>query len=271
MRTKLLAVFGRCLPTLLLMIAVIVAMAQGPTPKSPPPPGKSDSDGLPRSPYPNFDLDFPGGTPVELVQAIEKAAGEPLNAIINPEDADYRLPALKMRNVSIEDLFRALELASAQTKARVTGTYFAGGGGTRKQYQFGEFSAGFRPQGNVWVFRVQKPVETPDSEPATERTSRFFQLEPYLAKYKVEDITTAIQTAWQMRGDGHPPVLRFHQETKMLIAVGEPQQLRVIDDALAQLDAGVGPRTHLSPEGNTDVPGRSSSGVPGAPARRPLF
>src|SRR5438270_450417 len=56
-----------------------------------------------------FDLDFPGGTPKELVSAIQKSAGKPLNVIIPDEFADTRLPALKMKNVDVAQLFRALE------------------------------------------------------------------------------------------------------------------------------------------------------------------
>jgi hypothetical protein len=43
-----------------------------------------------------FDLDFPGGTPKELVAAIQKAMGRPLNAIIPEDLSGTKLPALKM-------------------------------------------------------------------------------------------------------------------------------------------------------------------------------
>ena len=55
-----------------------------------------------------FNLDFPGGTPAELVKAIEKAMGKPLNAIIPDENADTKIPALKMSNVDVPHLFNAV-------------------------------------------------------------------------------------------------------------------------------------------------------------------
>jgi len=64
-----------------------------------------------------FNLDFPGGTPQELVAAIQKATGKPLNAIIPPEDADLQLPPLKMNNIDSPQLFVALEEASVKTIA----------------------------------------------------------------------------------------------------------------------------------------------------------
>ncbi len=62
-----------------------------------------------------FDLEFPGGTPRQFVEAIEKASGKRLNAVIPDEDAGLRLPALKMRAVNVWDLFQALSVSSRRT------------------------------------------------------------------------------------------------------------------------------------------------------------
>ncbi|MEI9959790.1 MAG: sigma-70 family RNA polymerase sigma factor [Limisphaerales bacterium] len=64
-----------------------------------------------------FNLDFPGGTPKELVAAIEKATGKPLNVIIPDDAADTKLPPLKMDNVDAAQLFDALEQASVKQQA----------------------------------------------------------------------------------------------------------------------------------------------------------
>ena len=56
-----------------------------------------------------FSLDFPGGKPKELVAAIQKALGKPLNAIVPDEFADVKLPPLKMANVNAADLFRRFD------------------------------------------------------------------------------------------------------------------------------------------------------------------
>src|SRR5215472_5374742 len=66
----------------------------------------------PGEPLTRFDLDFPGGTPRELVAAIQKAMGRPLNAIVSDEHAKVKLPALNMKNVNVAELFEALEMAS---------------------------------------------------------------------------------------------------------------------------------------------------------------
>ena len=61
----------------------------------------------------------------------------------------------------------------------------------------------------------------------------FYPLAPYLERgYTVDDITTAIRTGWKMSGDKETPTISFHKETKLLIAVGEPDKLEVIDNVL---------------------------------------
>jgi hypothetical protein len=70
-----------------------------------------------------FSLDFPGGKPQQLITAIAKTIGKPLNAIIPVDYDGLKLPPLKMNNVNVWQLFQALELTSQKTEKVVTGTY----------------------------------------------------------------------------------------------------------------------------------------------------
>ena len=155
-----------------------------------------------------FNLDFPGGTPKELVAAIEKAMGKPLNAIIPDEDAPTQLPSLKLNNVNVAELFRALTISSP-------GTFL---------------SADPTTDDSIWAFRIAHP-----SGPS-EKICQFYALTPYLDKgFTVDDITTAIQTGWKMAGETATPELNYHKETKLLIAFGEPNKLQTIQQVLQTL------------------------------------
>jgi hypothetical protein len=55
-----------------------------------------------------FNLDFPGGSPNELVAAIEKSSGRPLNTVVPNRFASLKLPPLKMKGVDVAELFQAL-------------------------------------------------------------------------------------------------------------------------------------------------------------------
>ncbi|MCL5097807.1 MAG: hypothetical protein M1608_09850 [Candidatus Omnitrophica bacterium] len=183
-----------------------------------------------------FYLDFPGGTPAQLVAAIERAMDKPLNVIIPPEDADTQLPPLKMNGVDTPQLFAALEAASRKTVAVRYGGFGPG------PYQQITTSYGFKTVNtpasdtSIWYFYVEKPTLPPVI--SNEKVLRFFSLAPYLDRsFTVDDITTAIQTGWKMSGISPAPELNYHKETKLLIAYGEPNQLNTIESVLSTLPA----------------------------------
>jgi hypothetical protein len=183
----------------------------------------------------SFDLDFPGGTPKELVTAIEKAWRRPLNAIVPEELTATKLPAFKMNNVNVSQLFSALALASRKTETSMPPGY-PGYGNYQSAY-------GFKTEGkpsddSIWYFFVDKPVVPPPAPPARPpKVCHFYALAPYLDRgLSVDDITTAIETAWKMLGDTSPPTISFHKDTKLLIAVGEPSKLETIDAVLKALE-----------------------------------
>jgi hypothetical protein len=183
-----------------------------------------------------FNLDFPGGTPKELVAAIEKATHKPLNVIISDKDADVRLPPLKLNNVNVWDLFNALQSASTKVESYSAASVYMG---FPPSYQQMATSYGFKTDGTVtddsiWYFVVTKPTVTPEVPP--QKICRFYPLAEYLNRgFTVDDITTAIQTGWKMSGDPAKPELNYHNETKLLIAFGEPGKLNVIDEVLKAL------------------------------------
>jgi hypothetical protein len=228
-----------------------VAPALPPQPAAPVPPGYRPARfGGPGPAQPGeltrFDLDFPGGTPQQLVKAIEKAMGRPLNAIVPDEFADIKLPALKMNSVNANQLFQALEQSSHKAQAVTTGNHY-GGGGFGQTYQIVNTGYGFRPgPGNtsddtIWYFYVERPTLPPASQ--TGKVCRFYSLAPYLDKHlTVDDITTAIETGWKMLGDSAPAHISFHKDTKLLIAVGEPSKLETIDAVLKALDVPSQPK-----------------------------
>lgn len=181
-----------------------------------------------------FTLDFRGGTPKELVAAIEKATGRPLNAIVPDQIAETQLPALRMNNVDVSQLFAALMLASRKSESYRASNYPGG-------YQIMNTACGFRTEGtpsddSIWYFFVERPATPPPAEPA--KVCRFYSLAPYLEDgVSVDDITTAIQTGWKMLGDTSMPTISFHKDTKLLIAVGDPGRLELIDSVLKTLKA----------------------------------
>ena len=199
--------------------------------------------GAPQSQPPaltKFNLDFPGGTPKELVAAIEKAKGKPINVIIPDEDAATKLPPLKLNEVTFPQLSDTLRVGSIKTEF-VWVRNGPGGGPYMQGVDTGYYfkTTDDRPTDNsVWFFHVtQKPEQPP--QPPVEKVCRFYNLDPYLNRgFTVDDITTAIQTGWKMAGVTPTPELNYHKETKLLIALGKPDELKTIDDVLKTLPPG---------------------------------
>jgi hypothetical protein len=211
-------------------------------PGTPPPWAQSGTLSLTTAAKPieltKFNLNFAGGTPRELAAAIESAMGRRLNVIVPEEFADVKLPGLKMEHVDVAQLFQALGAASQKDEAVSTGRY-----GGPMSYQVTQTGYGFRqgPQqplsdDTIWYFFVTKPALPPLS--ASAKSCRFYSLAPYLErKLTVDDITTAIETGWKMLGESQPPTISFHKDTKLLIAVGEPSKLEIINAVLKALEA----------------------------------
>jgi hypothetical protein len=204
---------------------------------------------------PRFDLDFHGGTPKQLVDAVEKAMSKPLNTVIPEEYANTQLPALSVKSVNVAQLFDALRRITTKDERSAWTDYI----NVNREPQTGSpvtfyyswvFHSSFETEGtptdsSIWCFRCETPAIQHDPT-----ICRFYQLAPYLgADYKVEDITTAIETGWKMLGVTSPPKMSYHKETKVLIAVGEADKLKTIDDVLKQL-----PTAPKEKSSNKDLP-----------------
>jgi hypothetical protein len=179
------------------------------------------TQGTEHSTWQKFDLEFPGGSPSDLVSAIEKATGKPLNVIISKDDEKVEIPALKFKNITTPDLFRALTMASKKDQV-------VGPNGSMHYNTFYTFET--EGQGENAIFSFKSSNVSPP-----QKYCRFYQLAEVLQNYSIEDITTAVQTGWKMLGVKSTPEIKFHPETKLLIAVGQPEQLRTIDDVLSGL------------------------------------
>ena len=196
-----------------------------------------------------FNLDFPGGTPKELVAAIEKAMGKSLNAIIPDENRDTKIPALKMSNVDVPRLFNAVvNMSYKYAPSRNDGGFAAGFGSQPRDvvssYGF-ETKDGNLSDDSIWYFFVYK-APTQQAPPPPQKICQFYSLSPYLDRgFTVDDITTAIQTGWKMAGVTPTPELNYHKETKLLIAFGEPDKLKTIQNVLQTLPTSNATRNEL--------------------------
>ncbi len=122
---------------------------------------------------------------------------------------------MELRSVTVRSVFESLNRVSDDTMQWIT-TGRSGFGG------------------EVWVARGK-----PDN-----RKTQAFYVGYLLKKFKMDDITTAVQTTWQLGGKGGKavkPELKYHQDTQLLIALASPEQLNSAAEVLSQLKLAVEP------------------------------
>ncbi len=188
----------------------------------------------------HFDLDFPGGTPRQLADAISEATGKHLNLIVPDAHVDTPIMPIKVEDVTVPQLFAAIQTASRREAPVAIGETNG-----RKSIQYRTVGVGFEfasqpvTDETVWSFTSTAPTKEDEAVLASgegpDQVCQYFQLAPYLQEHTVEDITTAIQTGWKMLKVNPAPQLSFHEETKLLIAVGSAEHIAQIPQVLQQL------------------------------------
>jgi hypothetical protein len=216
----------------LLPLNMALAQPVGVLPSMSPPEGYvlvKDTNSLPK-----FDLDFPGGTPKDLVKAVEKATEKPLNAVIPDDCRDLEIPAFSVKTITVAQLFQTLLLASQKSDHYMEHLLDGNISHTSHTSSYGFRTEGPLNKNSIWYFYWDKQPSA--EQPIPHTVCNFYQLEPYLkAGYKVDDITTAVETAWKMLGITKLPQISYHKDTKVLIAVGDADNIKAIDDVLKQL------------------------------------
>jgi hypothetical protein len=158
-----------------------------------------------------YNLDFPGGSPEELIEQMTKASGTRPNVIIPSFGAEVQLPKFKLQNVNSGQVFSALNLVSDDRGLRWIGE---------------------GPQdGAHRVWTLIKATPKPKAE-----TCQVVFIGHLLTAFQLDDINAAIRTAWEMSGKTSGPSLKFHKETKLLIAKGTEDELKLAMEVLKALE-----------------------------------
>lgn len=156
-----------------------------------------------------ISVDFPGGSVAQLVAAVNKPDGHAFNLLGETEDLATRLPAFSVRNVNPSAFAMALRQLLEPRGITVM------------------------PEGPD-LFVLRKVATMVRREPVAFES---FQLSPYLDKQSVEDIVSAMRTAWELNPANKPEELqlKFHPATRLLLASGSADAIRVASKVLSTL------------------------------------
>ncbi|MEW6744763.1 MAG: hypothetical protein AB1486_18575 [Planctomycetota bacterium] len=152
-----------------------------------------------------IDVDFKGGTLGEFVEAIARQSGVTPNVIVSEEAVQVVLPPIKLRGVAVVDLLMSLQFVSTGPRLGV-----------------------LQKSSDIVALLIDKPRNP--------RLSSVFDVKPVLGEsVRIDDIVTAITTAWKMLSPSHTGELKYHPETHLLIAVGAQDELGIVRNVLAEL------------------------------------
>jgi hypothetical protein len=201
---------------------------------------------------PRFDLNFEGGSVEEFLRVLDDAVGRPINVILNPELKETPIPPMRLRQITVPQLFEAVATSSGKEFFRRS----RGPGMAPPMLERVQYSHGFRASerspstDSIWVFYRQNPPEemaATESPAVPAREVRVINLTPVLEGRSVEDITTAIRTATDMVEGVAPMALTFHKETQLLISRGTSAQLEVLERVLAEIASSPAPVAKAKP------------------------
>ena len=190
-----------------------------------------------------FDIDFLGGKPSELVVALSNAMGQQVNALVSEaDDKNYRIPAFKVSSVTLDQVFLGLRSISNTPVREEDGDRYM-----VLRYPYGFECVDHPAQSDsVWAFSANEPNLRKMNK------CEFLSVSPYLDAYPIENITTVIETGWEMLGVDPVPDMRYHPETQLLIVVGSEQGLSVAYDALDSLNLP-GKSRDMDAKSNTQI------------------
>ncbi|AHF94169.1 hypothetical protein OPIT5_07315 [Opitutaceae bacterium TAV5] len=161
-----------------------------------------------------YDLEFPGGTPAQLVAAIRKASEGPCNLIIAPDVAELAIPPLSLGSTTTPRLLRSLaQILSSSNRATL----------------FCEDRA-YQDEAAVWVM-----VQDQNNRPSTSLRCQARNIDFLLIGYSVDEITNALSTAWKLQGNELPRFV-YDKATTLLLVSGTDRQLGLMDEVLTQMN-----------------------------------
>lgn len=179
-----------------------------------------------------------------------------INFVLHPAVKDTPV-SLRLRSVTLDDIFTALDI----------GTQSAG-------HQVVDPMTGLASQGAVQANKLNDRMvsftyrQTPLPE-ATKPVCRAFSLSRHLAGKSdkeadnvLNEIEDALKLCWAMLQDAdrantktEQPQLNLHRGTKLLIVVGQPSQVEVVEQVINQVEGGSGSPVAIDP--STGLPGGS--------------
>jgi hypothetical protein len=187
----------------------------------------------------------------EAFELIGEALGDGINVVVNPSAKAIRIPSFTLKNANVlivSDLISNL-VADLEIWVNMKGEFCPLAECLYEYYKMmnqKERSEDTSEAAPVFSLPVDfTPVllvklATDDHRGHINRDFRIYPIELILNEYgwdiaNVQDIATAIETAWDMIPESYSANIKYHKETTLLICAGTPEHLEVVDQVMEAL------------------------------------
>ncbi len=198
-KTSLLA----CMAALILLVSGGSTLAANPS---------NDEMGL-------ISVKFAGGSVTDYFDALVKEAGT-INVMLAPEAAEVSMPPVTLTKVSVSAAIDLVDGRSASPPGRII---------ELNVRQMPQYQDGAQP-----TYQVRAEIHPTGSATYTSVWTIAGLLRGDV--FDADDVLAAVEAALDILASTDEPIIRFHKETGLLIARGDPRQLSTIKDVLEQLD-----------------------------------
>lgn len=185
-----------------------------------------------------FDLDFPGGTLEQYVQAIRKAHGS-ANVMLSDGAKKARIPAVMFNGVTLD---AAMSVLRGRSLSRDDGSFGIQPDPVRLA---GRDEMAYRVSLYPWEFPADRLKKKQGSkkadQPAAEAQSHVWSLRDLIdAGLKMDDVLGAVDAA--LKTIDKPFKIRLHDPTALLIVRGSDEQLNLVDQTVSAMRTDVSER-----------------------------
>lgn len=173
----------------------------------------------PANPDPVIDLQFGGGTVEQYIDAIQKASGN-VNVLLQLKGAKVPLPEVDLSSVHVSSALRLLEGRETEAEG--------------KRVELDVETIHTQDAFGLPIYVVVAKVK---ESPAARSHSTVISVKDIIdAGYSAEDLMTAVATTIELlAGQAGKAEIRFHEQTGLLIAKGDEEQIDAIYQVMAQI------------------------------------
>ncbi|MHC4080441.1 MAG: hypothetical protein ACYS15_08985 [Planctomycetota bacterium] len=171
-----------------------------------------------------ISLNFPGGTAVAYVNAVRKAAGD-INVVIDPEAGEVVMPSVTVKQVTVAAAIDLLDARVRETPGR------------RIQLAVAHLPVYDTRERQTYQVRARVGGRTAAQVASVWTVAALLDND-----FSSKAVLSAVETALDVIPSPTKPDVRFHEDTALLIASGDEDQLQAIEKVLDRLDEAVSRR-----------------------------